>query len=173
MDPELHKRIVPLLADLSDQIGELIESSSASVVRETLAELKQELGEELNLSIDIVLLLHRQSDDRNLPILMTGVDGFDEGRPYQTWGDASFHRYIVDGEIQVVPHDYCPKCWAYWATKFEHPACDHCQALLGRDVKLLIDNDLCPYCEKGAISSQRPKCTRCGFQIDPSYVAWG
>ena len=29
----------------------------------------------------------------------------------EVWGDSTPQRYIVEGEMAIVPHDYCPTCW--------------------------------------------------------------
>ena len=46
--------------------------------------------------------------------------------PRNTW---------VDGEIQLVPHDRCPKCYGVWDFKLKHTSCSECGAALGREVK--------------------------------------
>ena len=72
-----------------------------------------------------------------------------------------------------VPHDYCPSCWGPWDFKLVHRTCPDCGAKLGRDVKLLVDSDVCPHCEEGKVTSVAPKCTRCAFEATPDIVWWG
>jgi NAD-dependent SIR2 family protein deacetylase len=80
---------------------------------------------------------------------------------------------VVDGDIQTVPDDRCPKCYGVWDFKLDHRSCSKCGATLGREVKLLLDADVCPFCEKGKVSLTVPTCDKCGQQIDPDIVVWG
>ena len=73
----------------------------------------------------------------------------------------------------IVPHDYCPKCWDRWDFKWKNPSCGHCGATLGKEVKILLDTDICPYCELGNVTAAKPTCDRCGYQVDSSAVVWG
>jgi hypothetical protein len=79
----------------------------------------------------------------------------------------------VRGEIQVVPHDRCPRCYGVWDFKFKNPACPGCGATLGRDVKVLLDTEVCPPCEGGDVSMTDPACDKCGYRVDPDLVTWG
>jgi hypothetical protein len=38
---------------------------------------------------------------------------------------------------------------------------------------MLLDSDVCPFCEEGKVTARKPRCTNCGFQVDGSLVAWG
>jgi hypothetical protein len=80
---------------------------------------------------------------------------------------------VVEGDIEVVPHDRCPKCYGVWDFKLTNPSCLECGATLGREVKLLLDSDVCPYCEEGKVSMTAPVCDKCGQRIDPGIVVWG
>jgi hypothetical protein len=103
----------------------------------------------------------------------TGLCSTDEGPPFRAWGDSSPQRYLVSGEIQVVPHNHCPKCWEIWDFKFENRTCQHCGTTLGQGCKVLLDSDVCPSCEKGSVSMSAPVCDKCGYQVDVSLIAWG
>ena len=83
------------------------------------------------------------------------------------------HRYVAGGEICEVPHDRCPQCWGSWDYKHERPSCPQCGIQMGSDVRLLLDSDVCPYCDRGRITSDNLTCGECGFTIDPRYVTWG
>jgi hypothetical protein len=108
-----------------------------------------------------------------LPLLTAGLSTSKGEPPYKTYGDSTPQKYVVDGEIQVVPPDRCPKCYGLWHFKLNHPSCSECGATMGREVKLLLDTDVCPFCEEGKVSMTIPACARCGQRIDPSVVVWG
>jgi hypothetical protein len=65
-----------------------------------------------------------------------------------------------------------------WDDRFLTPfpknlSCSECGATMGREVKLLLDHDLCPFCEEGKVSLTAPVCAKCGQRIDPGTVVWG
>jgi hypothetical protein len=80
---------------------------------------------------------------------------------------------MVNGEIQVVPHDHGPRCWEQWDFKFENRTCPHCGTTLGQDCKVLLDSDVCPHCDEGSVSMTKPVCDKCGYKVDMNLVAWG
>lgn len=82
-------------------------------------------------------------------------------------------RYVVKEGIQVVPHDRCPTCWQVWDFKWSNPSCPHCDTTLGENCKILLDSDVCPFCEDGKVSMAKPRCNKCGHEIDPKTVVWG
>ena len=66
-----------------------------------------------------------------------------------------------------------PSVTALWDFKLNHPSCSECGATMGREVKLLLDTDVCPFCEEGKVSLTVPVCAKCGQRIDPGIVVWG
>jgi hypothetical protein len=108
-----------------------------------------------------------------LPLLNVGLSTSKGNAPHKTYGDSTPQKYVVEGEIQVVPHDRCPKCYGVWDFKLMHTSCSECGATLGQEVKLLLDTDLCPFCEEGAVTMSIPTCAMCGQRIDPDVVIWG
>ncbi|MCA9138082.1 MAG: hypothetical protein KDB00_15020, partial [Planctomycetales bacterium] len=111
--------------------------------------------------------------EHSLPLLQTGLSSSDGATPYQVWGDSSPQRYIVKGEMVIAPHDRCPECWGPWDFKESNPSCPECGIEMGPHVKLLLDSDCCPNCEKGRVSASNPQCSECGYAVDPNHVAWG
>jgi hypothetical protein len=87
--------------------------------------------------------------------------------------DSTPQKYVVDGEMLIVPHDRCPRCYGIWDFKFKNRSCRECDATLGEEVKILLDTDSCPDCEKGKVSMSSPVCNKCGFRVDRALVAWG
>jgi len=93
--------------------------------------------------------------------------------PYIATGDSTLQRYVVNGDIIKVTHNYCPHCWEEWDFKLRNPTCSHCNYSLGNEIKLLLDTDVCPHCENGKISMNNPKCDQCGFVVSTDIVVWG
>jgi predicted amidophosphoribosyltransferase len=111
--------------------------------------------------------------EKEITLLSTGYACFPGEPPFEMSGDSTAQRYVVDGEMCQCPHDYCPKCWGDWDFKFKFPECPECGAKLGEDVKLLLDTDVCPYCEEGKVTMNQPVCSECGYELDPTKVVWG
>ncbi|MFT5324513.1 MAG: hypothetical protein ACI8P0_002375, partial [Planctomycetaceae bacterium] len=60
-----------------------------------------------------------------------------------------------------------------WDFKSKFPTCESCGSEMGKDVRLLLDTDCCPNCEKGTLTASQPQCTECGFSVNPDHVVWG
>lgn len=161
------------LDSLAEVVDTLLEEDATTHLKQALAALSTALGERYSVGLDVTIHVFDREKERGMPLLTTGLAVSDEGETYRTWGDSSPHRYVTDGEIQVVPHDRCPRCWGEWDFKFEHQVCRTCGATLGDNVKMLIDSDVCPHCEDGKITASSPRCDKCGFEVDPMFVIWG
>ena len=173
MDKKTFEAADVVVDRIADAISNLLKSTETEKLRTLFLELSKAVGQRYSISLSVQVDVFDRKQERSLPLLQTGMSGFDSDKPYQTWGDSSPQRYIADGEMLVVPHDRCPKCWEIWGFKFDHYSCPHCGATLGQDVKVLLDTDVCPHCEKGTVSMSQPTCSQCGFYVDPSLVVWG
>ncbi len=165
------------LNHLSDMAYEKFEALYASGA---LSELEQELhkvsltlADKFTVSLELHLTVYDAQREKSLSLLTTGLTSGRPGNPYRTSGDSTVHRYVVDGFIRVVPHDYCPHCWASWDFKLINRTCPDCGYSLGNQVKLLLDTDVCPHCELGQVTRMNPTCTHCSFTVDPDIVVWG
>jgi hypothetical protein len=156
----------------------LIESPDFEAVRSSLAKVGDALGRRYDVSLRCGLDLNDLEKDQGLHLDSTGLshEGGDTKTPgkfRRTWDGFSLQRYVLNGEIHVVPHFFCPNCWETWGFKeLGHP-CPGCGITLGKECKILVDSDICPHCEEGEISMNDPCCDLCGFQTDPKTVVWG
>ena len=172
MDKTAFEIADPIVDEIADAVTEMLESQTEKL-RSLLTQLNKAIGSRYAVSLDVSVGVCDMEKERSLPLLQTGLSGFGGEEPYQTWADSTPQRYVVDGEMLIVPHDRCPKCWEVWDFKFKHPACRHCGATMGKEVRLLLDNDVCPFCEKGTVSMTKPVCDKCGYHVDPDTVTWG
>jgi hypothetical protein len=148
--------------EIAEQLDDILDSPELAKVREVLAALAKRLGEPYTVSLTCLVEVFDSDQGRSLPLLTTGVLASESQEPSRFSNDSTYERYLVDGEIRVVPHDRCPSCW-----------CSHCHLELGENCKVLLDSDVCPHCEKGKVTASKPQCSKCGFQVDPSFAAWG
>lgn len=158
---------------IESMVEETLDSESFGPIAEALKRISHALGSRYSVDLTISLEVFDREKKKTLPLMTVGYASSDDGEPYRTREDCSFHRYALRGEIQVVPHDRCPNCWGEWDFKFKHRTCPECGVTLGSEVKVLLDTDVCPNCEEGHVSMENPICPKCGFEIDPKTVVWG
>ena len=173
MDPATFEAADPLVDKVADLVNSALVSDQLANLRQALDELGKAVGPRYSANLSVIVDLFDRERERALPLLNTGLSTRDSGLPFRTWGDSTPQRYLVNGEIQVVPHDHCPKCWEIWDFKFENRTCQHCGTTLGQDCKVLLDSDVCPNCEAGTVSMTNSVCDNCGYQVDLSLIAWG
>ena len=180
MNADLWRKLDPLADQTSEAIGRFLTSPEATDMKSALKQAAALLPDGYSVSLDIRMEVFDPERGEVLPLLTMGLATSGKSDPYLTHGDSSPTRYVVDGDICEVPHDRCPHCWALWDFKLlpggnaaGNNHCDSCGYGLGKEVKLLLDQDTCPYCEQGKLSMADPVCSRCGLTIDPGFVAWG
>lgn len=171
MTPEQFKNTETRLDTIAEQLGEWLNDERSQTIKQQLTELSKELGASVNLELNVSAF--DETRENTLPLLQTGLATRDGSAPYQFWSDSTPMRYVAKGEITVIPHDRCPVCWSPWDFKNLHPTCETCGSGMGHEVKLLIDSDRCPSCEKGRLTADNPKCDRCDFEVNPTHVNWG
>jgi hypothetical protein len=173
MDKAMFEAVDPLIDEIAELTDAVLRSMELVRVREALVRVATTLGNRYSVNFSVIVDVYDQDKERCLPLLNRGLSTSAGRQPHRTFGDYSPQRYIVDVEMQIVPHDRCPKCWEVWDLKWEHHSCPHCDAVLGVNCKVLLESDTCPNCEKGTVSISSPVCEKCGFQIDPAFVVWG
>jgi hypothetical protein len=173
MDRSTFESANPILDEIADKLDGILNCDEFSAVRLALARLSEMVGSRYSVNLNVCVDIFDAERSNALPLLNVGLSTSKGEPPYKTFGDSTAQKYVVDGEIQVVPHDRCPRCYGVWDFKFKHSTCSECGAILGREVKLLLDTDVCPFCEEGAVSMNIPTCAKCGQRIDPGVVVWG
>jgi hypothetical protein len=86
----------------------LLESSEFEIIRSQLMELVKSLDKRYGITINCVMDVIDWEQERVLPLLNTGISTAESGKIFRTWNDASPQKYVINGEIHVVPQDYCP-----------------------------------------------------------------
>jgi len=175
VNPDTFNAISPYLEDMTMILEEMLQedTDNAKRLRYSLTEISKALGTDFSVDLNVIVQAFSSPELRALPLVQIGLSSNSGDTPYAHCADCTPQRYIVDGEIQVVPRDRCPKCWEDWMNKFEYPICEHCETRLGKDCKVLLDSDLCPFCEEGHVSMQNPVCDDCGYEVNLTMVTWG
>lgn len=173
MDRSSFESADPIIDQLAEMVDQVLDSDQFEAIRQALFRLSEAAGSRYSVNLTVSVDVFDPGRSNPLPLLTTGFSTSEGKPPFRTWGDSSPQKYVVDGEMQVVPHDRCPRCHGPWDFKFRHPSCPGCGASLGRDVKILLDTDVCPHCEEGRVSMSSPVCGKCGSRVDPALVVWG
>jgi hypothetical protein len=173
MDRSTFEAIDPHLDNVAERIDKLLDCQQIAQLRPELIEITKLLGDRYSLTLAVNLEIFDREREQALPVLKMGLAAAEGQEPYKATGDSTAQKYIVDGHMQIVPHDYCPRCWATWDFKLENQKCRWCGAILGKDVKILLDSDLCPHCERGKVTACSPQCGECGYEVDLNVVTWG
>lgn len=173
MDQESFSRAEKILDDVAEQVDHLLDSAAVVDLRNSLQQLAVDIGRRFSVELEVVVQVTESAKERTLPLLQTGIAVSAGSNPYRVSADCTPQRYLVEGDIEVVPHDRCPKCWGVWDFKLQNHRCGSCGVQLGKDVKVLLDRDVCPHCEKGKVTATSPRCGKCGFEIDPQMISWG
>ena len=173
MERSTFESVDPILDEIGATLDDLLDSDSFAPIRTLLARLSEKVGPDYSVNLSLFVDVFDAERSHALPLLNLGLSTSKGAEPYKTYGDSTPQKYVVDGEMQIVPHDRCPKCHGVWDFKLDHPVCSECGAIMGRDVKLLLDTDVCPFCEEGKVSSTNPVCSKCGHAIEPGSVVWG
>ena len=173
MDRSTFEAADPILDEIAAKLDELLDSDQLAAVRVLLARLSETFGPRYSANLNVTVDVFDAERRNALPLITTGLSTSEGKSPHKAYGDSTPQKYVVDGEIQVVPHDRCPKCYGLWDFKFKNLSCAACGGTMGRDVKLLLDHDLCPFCAEGKVSLTDPVCSKCGQRLDPGTVVWG
>ena len=131
MDQSSFESADPILDEMAAMIVQLLDSSQFSAVRLALVHLSEAVGPRYSVNLNVCVEIFDEERSHALPLLTTGLSTSEGKPPYKTFGDSTPQRYLVDGDIQVVPHDRCPKCYGLWDFKLNNPSCSGCGGLWG------------------------------------------
>ena len=166
------RQLEPTVDDIQDIIDEMINTGHFNEIQKLLTEVIGELPDSYSVSLNIDFSVFDNEREKGIKLLQTGLTT-SEGEPYQHSADTTPLKYMVDGEMCIVPEEFCPNCWGEWQFKFKHTTCHECGYELGKQIKYLLDDDTCPYCLEGEVTINNPVCEHCGEEVDPQKVVWG
>jgi hypothetical protein len=168
-----YKLLEPMLDPLAEKLRTLLESPEFKAVRDALQKVTAEYPEAVSMNLECNLELFDDRREHAVKYLQMGLTTTQGKEPYLYFADSTVQRYVCHGTVCQLPHNYCPECWGEWDFKQTHRTCPECGVELGKGVKILLDSDVCPHCEKGTVSMHQPTCSNCGHTVDMSIVAWG
>ena len=173
MDQKMLKALDKLSDLAHDQFTGWITSEVFADLKKALHAVASQMEEKYSVTLEFNVTVFDSKREKSLRMLTTGLHGSGSQDPYQCYGDSTYEKYLVNGEMSKVPGDYCPNCWGEWDFKMKQRQCPECKVILGKEVKLLIDRNICPHCGKGQVTVQQPTCSSCDTKYDTGIVAWG
>jgi len=167
-----YKLLEPVAEAINSKFEQLVNVGEFTEIKEMLREAVDELPESYSLNLNIEFSVFDKDKQKDIKLLQAGLTT-GGGEPYQHSADTTTMKYHVDGEMCIVPEEFCPHCWGDWMFKFKHNKCQNCGYELGKQVKYLLDNDVCPMCQAGTVTISNPVCTDCGYKVEANKVVWG
>ncbi len=107
-------RLDELAEMVNDKIHKLYEDGIFSEISKRIKDISQNIEENRSISVDFQVNVFDSSKDKSLRVLTFRICSSGNNDPYLAYGDASPCRYLVDGHIKKVPHDFCPNCLRAW-----------------------------------------------------------
>jgi len=173
MDAEQFDSIEKLADNVYDKFDELYKKGIFAEIEAKMKDVCASLKEEYSISVNFDVEVFNSEKEQSITLTKRGIACFGGQAPYLASSGSTAHRYVVNGQIVKLPHDYCPHCWGEWDFKLLHTTCPSCDFMMGKEIKLLLDTDVCPNCEEGKVSHSNPQCTKCGVMLDGNVVNWG
>lgn len=162
-----------LSALVEERFLQLIEEGAFADLEDQLLALAKTGSEDQAVTISLQFKLSDSEREREVIIAETSRAYLSDGDKYDFNQSDAAVRYLCDGEIRVFQHNSCPHCWGLWEDKHHNPVCPDCGYELGNQVKILVDDNVCPYCLDGRVTRQEPRCDACGEQIEERFISWG
>jgi len=166
------KALEPTAEVIEDVISRFFDSDECAAIKDALQKASADLKDK-SVTLNCTVNVFDRDRENSMTLLEMGITTSSGQDPYRCHDDATIQRYLAEGEICQVPHDHCPKCWAVWDFKDKHRTCPSCGIKLGKEVKILLDSNVCPNCEEATVSIDEPICPKCGYEVDLDIVAWG
>ena len=170
-DTEFHL-LEPIAETINAKFDKLLEAGEFDGLKDMLRQAIDKLPDSYSLDFNIELSVSDANREKSIRLLQTGLTTSD-GEPCQISIDKTREKYWVDGDICIVPEDFCPNCWGNWTFKFGRNKCSHCNYKLGKEVRYFLDDHICPMCQNGKMTVKNPICDECGYEVEKDKVVWG
>jgi hypothetical protein len=165
--------LLDLIAEaINSEFEKLLKAGEFDGIKRTMKEAIDKLPDSYSLNFNIELSVSDTNREKSIKLLQTGLTTSGD-EPYQVSLDKTCEQYWVDGETCIVPEEVCPNCWGDWTFKFKQNKCGHCNYELGKQVKYFLDDYICPMCQEGEMTVNKPVCDKCGYEVESDKVVWG
>ena len=136
------------LADMvNKKIHKLYEDGEFLEITKKIKEVTKVIEEAYSITVDFQVNAFDSKKEKSVRALTIGISSSGDQDPFLAYGDSTSERYLVNGNIKKVPHDFCPEY----------------DIVMGEDVKILLDTDSRPNCAEGNVTLSKQKCDECGL----------
>src|SRR5271168_2832102 len=97
--------------EIASALDDVLDSDRFDAVRLLLTRLSDTVGPRYSVNLNVSVDVFDTERSHALPLLTLGLSTSKGEPPHTTYGDSTPQKYVVEGEIQVVPHDRCPGCY--------------------------------------------------------------
>ena len=169
MTPDGFQSAVEIFETLSRELYRAYRGKRRARLREGLGRLKELVEGNTMPYVQVYLGVLDRKRQKTIKFGRVEVLYCDDGELMVLGRDAEPRTFCVGGELVVLPEDQCPVCLGDWKIDPRSPqACPECGAALGSDVKVVIENERCPFCsdERGGSS----EACFCGFDWNAAWA---
>ena len=162
MTPAGFQSAVEIFEMLSRDLYRAYRGKRLARLREALCRLKDVAEGDTMPYVQIQIGILDRKRQKTIEFGRIDVSYCDDGELMVLGRDAEPRTYCIRGELVVVPEDQCPVCLGDWRI---HPqrlqACPECGVELGGEVKVVVENNRCPFC--GDERARPSEHCSCGF----------
>lgn len=159
---------------------DLLMGPHAEALRAELRDAATFSPSRFGIHLDVTLTVYDRERGNGLQLTSLTLESGDGETPEVVSANSAAIRYLVNGDVHELPGDRCPNCWGVWKYKLGIPgqlapstACEQCGFELGKEVRVLLDDNSCPICGVGTVSIDSATCGNCEFTVNPNFVRWG
>ena len=171
MTPEQFQSAMAIASEIRELFYRAMGPKRRAKLREALGRLKSVSKEEVTPYVRVQIGVIRR--DVRKCVVFGGIDvtHCDDGALFAVSPEPTPRTYSVDNCVITVPDYQCPKCLGEWRLNlYNDLPCPECGAEFGKDVKVVVVDDVCPFCEQRLPSNAGERC-ECGFDRGAEYVA--
>lgn len=160
--------------DFRDKYAQFLRSAYFLEVQDRFVEVMDTAGENLHLEIRLEIGVR---DDNRSEVMMPlkrvtheySYGGFDV-----TGTESIFlTHYLLKNKIEVATNEVCPNCWSPLYFKREGSTCPECNMKMGKDMKYLITDKHCPFCNEQEITEGHMSCSTYDYDLNEKIATIG
>ena len=170
MTPEAFQTALVIAEEIRQEVYRVFRKKRGVKLREALGRLKELGGMEIMPYVQVQVGVLVRKPQKGIVFGGIDVSYCDDHELFIVERDPTPRTFLLGEELVTVPDHQCPKCLGERRLDFRNMGrCPECGAELGSEMRIVIDNDACPFCEEKRDSGSSDVCN-CGFDWNSEYV---